>query len=325
MTITRRGLVAAGLLAAGTRPALAALRWQVASGLRASNPQARLLDRFCDAVREGSGGTFQLHRVDEAQRPPARGVRQAVQAGQAQIGDMLLAANAGGEPLLELDAVPMLARTADQARRLAAVTRPAVAQRLQRDGLTLLYWAAWPGSGLFSRFTVDSPDALAGTRMRSMTAMGARVAALVGATVAPVEPEDVPYAFATRQAGVMLAPATGGVDNEAWRFARYFTPLRSSFPKSAVCVQTRALEALSTPRRALLQDAAARCEQAGWDELEAEQDRAQQQLIAHGMTLRPASPKLVEAFERIGAIILHEWLERAGTPGRRLLDAYREG
>jgi TRAP-type C4-dicarboxylate transport system substrate-binding protein len=325
MAMTRRGLAAAGLLLAATRPALARVQWQAASGWPDVNPHARLLRRFCDEVQEASGGTVEIRRFGAGDLLKVREIRQAIQSGQVQVGDMPLAPNAMGDPLLELDAIPMLVRTPAQARRLAAVTRAAVEQRLQRDGLTLLYWAPWSATGLFSRFAIDSAVSLRGTRMRSMTPAGARAASLAGAMLAQVEVEDVPQAFATRQASVMLASAITGVDTEAWNFASYFTMLSSGYGKNIVCAQTRALEVLPPPRRAQLREVAARCEQAGWDALEVEEVAAQQVLIDHGMTLRPASPKLVEEFERIGAIILDEWIGRAGAPGQRLLDAYREG
>jgi TRAP-type C4-dicarboxylate transport system substrate-binding protein len=325
MAMTRRGLAGAGVLLTAPRAPQAQSQWQAASGWLATNPSSRMLQRFCDEVRDGSGGTFQIRSHGGGDLLKTREIRQAVQAGQVQIGDIPLASSAQGEPLLELDILPMLVRTPAQARRLATVSRPLVEQRLQRDGLTLLYWLPWTGAGLFSRFTIDSVASLRGTRMRSATPIGGRVAGLAGAMVSQIEPEDVPHAFATRQASVMLASAVTAVDSEAWQFASYFTMLSSSFSKTAVCVQTRALEALPAPRRALLREVAARCEQTGWDELETEQATAQQRLVDHGMTLRPPSPKLVEDFERIGTIILDEWTERAGVPGQRLLDAYREG
>ncbi|MBO1077603.1 TRAP transporter substrate-binding protein DctP [Roseomonas haemaphysalidis] len=325
MAITRRGLAASGLLLGGPRPARARTQWRAASAWPVANPMVQLLRRFCEEVDEASGGAVQIQWHGGGDLLKSRDIRQALQQGAVQIGDISLAAHSQGNPLLELDTVPMLARTPDEARRLAAVTRAAIEQQLQREGLTLLYWAPWSGAGLFSRFAIDSVGSLRGTRMRSMTPVGARVAGLAGATVAQVEPEDVPRAFATRQASVMLASAITGVDSEAWQFASYFTTLSSSFSKNAVCAQSRAMDALPAPRRALLREVAGRCEAAGWDGLQAAQAAAQQVLSGHGMTLNPPSPKLVEDFERIGTIILGEWIERAGAPGQRLLDAYREG
>jgi len=326
-TTTRRGLgasVLGAMVLAGAGPAGAMLRWQAASGWPEGNLHTRSLRGFIEQVRAESGDTLQIQLHSGGDLLRSGEVRQAVQSGQVQMGDILLGAATPRDPAFELDSIPMLVRNLEQARRLAALSRPWVEQRLQRDGLTLLYWLPWPGLGLFSSFWVDSLDGLRGTRMRALTPMGERLADLAGAMSARIEREDLPQAFATRLATTMIAsPVTGG-ELEAWRFAKFFTTLSSGFPKNVVCVQSRALEALPPPRRQLLREVAERCERQGWDGLPAEGAAALQVLIEHGMTVRPPSPKLVSDMERVGAIMSEEWVGRAGPQGQRLLDAYRE-
>jgi TRAP-type C4-dicarboxylate transport system substrate-binding protein len=328
MATTRRAVLAAGsgmILAGPAAPAGARTRWQAASPWPEGNCHSRNLRQFLEDVRQATDNTLEVQLHDGGTLLKASGLLRGVQAGQVQICDMLLSAQAALDPVMEVDALPMLVRSLEEARRLAALSRPAIAQRLQREGVTLLYLAAWSPQGLFSGFPVDSLDDLRGTRMRTMTAMAARLASLAGALSAQTGPEQRPQGSAARVAVTMFASATTGVDVQAWNFARFYTPLDITYPKNAVCVQSRAWEALPARRRAALREAAAAAEERAWSIAGSEGAAMQKLLAGRGVTIRPATPGLLAGLAHCGQVILEEWRARAGAPGARLLEALRTG
>jgi TRAP-type C4-dicarboxylate transport system substrate-binding protein len=326
MAITRRAMAvaAAGALVPGGSPPRAQARWLGACPWAGQNPLARNLQRFLDDVQRATGGALQIRLSTGGSLLTAAQIRPGLRRGQVQLGTFPLAIEAD-EPMLEVDAVPMLVQSLRSARQLTALSEPFIEQRLQLDGLTLLYLAPWPPPGLFSSFAISSVSDLRGTRMRSMTHMGARMANLAGATAARVEPEELAQAFATRIANTMMASAAIGVDVEAWRFARFFTPLDIVFPKDAVCVQTRAFEALPASQRKVLREAAAAAADRAWAMAVSEQPVLQEVLSDHGITVRPPSAQLLAGLGQVGATMLDEWRARAGEPGARLLEALGAG
>jgi TRAP-type transport system periplasmic protein len=327
MTIMRRGIVAAGaaVMMGGAFPAAAQARWQAACPWGDRNCHTRNLRQFLRDVQQATNDALRVRLYEGASLLKASETRQGLQTGQVQIGDLLLAAEASIDPLLELDSIPNVVHGLDEARRLARLSRPLIEQRLQREGLTLLYLAPWPPPGLFTAFAVDSISDLSGTRMRTMAPIAARMASLIGAMSARVEPEDLTQAFVTRVATSMFASAATGVDVDAWQFTRFFTPLEITYPKNAVCAQTRALEALSQPARAALRDMAAAAEERAWDLARTDGPAMQQVLADNGMVLRPPSATLQADLARLGQTMLAEWRVRAGEAGTRLLDALRGG
>ncbi|EHM02877.1 Tat pathway signal sequence domain protein [Acetobacteraceae bacterium AT-5844] len=332
MTMTRRSTLSAaagaalsGTMLSGRRAAAQAVRWQLASASPADGLTARNLLRFIGEVREisGQGLDIRLHPSSSLLRQAA--LRPGLQTGEAQLAEILLAAEAALDPVFEMDAIPRLARGQEQARRLAALCRPVIERRLQREGLSLLCLLPNPPGGLYTGFPVESLAMLRGTRMRVRTPIGGRLAMLLGATPAPLEPDETEAGFAARMADIMFASVSAGVDVRAWTFSRYFTAFDLNMPAGALIAQTRALEALPPATRAALREAAASAEARGWTLVAAEQEAAPRKLEEQGMVLRRPSAALERELQHMANVMLEEWLARAGEGGRRLLETYRQG
>lgn len=327
MAATRRGMVTAGagIWLAMTFSAGAQARWQAATPWLDGNSHTRNLRQFLDEAGRATGNMLDIRLHSGGALLKSAEILQGLRTGRVQLGELLLAAEAALDPILELDSLPLLVRSLDEARRLTAITRPLIEQRLRREGLTLLYLAPWPPPGLFSGFAVDSLQDLRGTRMRTMTPIAARLASLAGALSARVEPEEAPLSFATPLATTMFASASTGVDVQAWSFARFYTPLDISFPKDAVCAQTRAWEALPAQQRAAILQAAQAAEERAWALASSERPVAQTILTSHGVMVRPPSPRLLAELEQLGQTMLAEWRARAGEPGAQVLGELRGG
>lgn len=326
-SIRRRDMLAAagGIAAAAAFPsaARAQTRWQVASAYPDGNFHTRNLREFSEAIQAASGGRMQVQLHSNASLLKMPEIKRGVQTGQVQIGEILLSAYGNDDPFFEVDSVPQLVTSTAMARKLADLQKPYVEARLNRQGLSLLYWAPWPPSGLYTNAPVDSVEALRGTKMRTFNALTNRFASLAGATPTLVQQAEVPQAYATGVVNVMVTSAATGVDVQAWDFCRVFTPIGFTRTKNAVFVQTRALQALPADVQAAVHAAAAAAEARGWAMSDAATVEQQAILAQRGITVATPSPSLMSGLARIGATQAEEWVAKAGDEGKRLIDAYR--
>jgi TRAP-type C4-dicarboxylate transport system substrate-binding protein len=325
-TIPRRGLfAAAGGLAAATIPgaARAQTRWQVASAYPDGNFHTKNLRAFLDAAQAASGGRLQIQLHSNASLLRMPEIKRGVQTGQVQIGEILLSAYGNEDPFFEVDSVPQLVTSTAMARKLAELQKPYVEARLNRQGLSLLYWVPWPPSGLYTNAPVESVETLRGTKMRTFNALTNRFATLAGATPTLVQQAEVPQAFATGVVNVMVTSAATGVDVQAWDFCRVFTPIGFTRTKNAIFVRQRDLAALPAEVQTAIRTAAAAAEERGWAASDAETVSQQAILGQRGMTIGTPTPALMQGLAQIGATQADEWVAKAGEDGKRLIDAYR--
>jgi TRAP-type C4-dicarboxylate transport system substrate-binding protein len=322
---TRRTLLAAGL-AAPMLPRLAAAqatRWQVATPYPDGNFHTRNLRQFVEEVQTASGGRIGVQMHTNGSLLPMPQIKRGAQTGQVQLGEILLSAYGNEDPFFEVDGIPQLVTTFEEAKRLMDLAKPQIEARFQRQGLSLLYMVPWPPSGFYTNFPVDTIEALRGTRMRTFNVMTNRFATLVGATPTLVQAAEIPQAFATGVVNAMVTSAATGVDTSAWDYARIFTPVGFTFTRNAVFVNRRALEALPADLQQTIRTTAAAAEARGWRMSAEARDAAQATLASRGMTVAQPTPALMEGMARVGAQMTEEWVVRAGEDGQRLVAAYR--
>jgi TRAP-type C4-dicarboxylate transport system substrate-binding protein len=240
-----------------------------------------------------------------------------------QIGEILLSAYGNDDPFFEVDSIPQLAWTDEQARKLATLSRPYIEARFQRQGLSVLYSVPWPPSGFYTNVPVENLEVLRGSRMRTFNAMTNRFATLLGATPTLVQAAEVPQAFATGVVNSMVTSAATGVDSAAWDFAKVFTPIGFTRTHNVIFVQRRAFEALPAAQQTAMREAAKRAEDRGWALSAEARDAAQATLAARGMQVAQPTPAVMEGLSRISQTIAQEWAARAGEDGAKLLAAYR--
>ena len=321
--LNRRTLLAATAAALPLSPAWAQARWQVATPYPDGNFHTRNLRAFLDEVQAATAGRVQFQAHTNGSLLPMPQIKRGVQTGQVQLGEILLSAYGNEDPFFEVDGIPQLVTTFEEAERLMELSRPQIEARLQRQGLSLLYMVPWPPSGFYTNAPVETVEALRGTRMRTFNVMTNRFATLVGATPTLVQAAEIPQAFATGVVNAMVTSAATGVDTAAWDYAKVFTPVGFTFTKNAVFLNRRAFEALPADQQQAIRTAAQAAERRGWQMSREARDNAQATLAQRGMTVAQASPALMQGMSRVSQQMVEEWLQRAGEDGKRLIDAYR--
>ena len=303
--------------------AQAQTKWDMPTPYADTEFQTKNNYQFAEDVRKATNGALDIkvHSANSLIKNPE--IKRAVQTGQVQIGEIFKPNLGPEDPVFELDAIPFFAASYREARALLEVSRPAISEKLLKQGLRVLYMVPWPQSGFYTNVPVESIETLRGMKMRTFNALTNRFATLAGATPTLVQQAEVPQAFATGVVNAMVTSAATGVDVQAWDFCKFFTPIGFTRTKNAVFVQTRALQALPEASQRAIRAAAAAAEARGWQASEVETVERQNMLGSRGMTIGTPSPALMQGLARIGATQADEWVAKAGEEGKRLMDAYR--
>lgn len=225
--------------------------------------------------------------------------------------------------MYEVDAVPLLARDFDSAWKLWQASRPAIEQRLAKQGIKLLYSVPWPPQGIYTKMPVKAMADFKGLKFRAYNAATSRLVELMGASPTTVNSGDVPQAFGTGLIEAMITSPATGVDSQAWDFSKYYYDVQAFIPKNVTMVNARAFNRLSPAAQKAVLDAAAAAEKRGWDEARQQTSALTQTLAKNGMVVGKAPAAIETELEKIGATMADEWLKKAGSDGKAVLDKAR--
>lgn len=327
MTLSRRTLFGASAGCALTTilpgGASAQARWQMATAYPDGNFHTRNIRALLDAVQAATGGQVQVQLHSNASLLPMPQIKRGVQQNQVQMGEILLSAFGNEDPFFEVDSIPQLVTTYEEARRLNELSKPFVEARFARQGLTILAVVPWPPSGFYTNFPVETLDSLRGTKFRTFNVMTNRFATLIGAIPTLVQQAEIPQAFAAGLVNAMVTSAQTGVDTQAWDYCRIFTPIGFTFTRNVIFANRRAFDALPTAQQQAIRAAAATAEEAGWRMSAEAREEAQRTLAQRGMTIAEPSRALLDGMQRVSGEMVTEWLSRAGEDGQRVISAYR--
>jgi TRAP-type C4-dicarboxylate transport system substrate-binding protein len=246
-----------------------------------------------------------------------------VRTGQAPIGERLISALGNEDPLFEIDALPFLATSFEEARDLYDASKPELEKTLDAAGLKLLYAVPWPPQGLYNKNEVASAADMQGVKFRAYNAATERLANLMGAVPTKIEAAELTQAFATGVADSMISSGSTGYDSKIWEHVKYWYDVQAWLPKNMVVVNKAAWDGLSADLQKVVLEAAANAEEAGWAKAQELSDWYKDQLAANGMVVEGPSDKLKADFQQIGATMTEEWLQKAGASGKAVIDAYK--
>src|SRR5690606_4704430 len=230
----------------------------------ASNYHSETATAFAEAVTERTGGELEIKGHPNGSLIGGGEIYGAVRRGIAPIGERLMSALGNEHPLLELDAVPFLATSFEDARRLYDAQRPEMEKVLDEQGMVFLYAVPWPPQGLYTNKSVESVADMQGVKFRAYNAATSRLAELMGAVPTKIEAAEISQAFATGVADSMISSGSTGYDSKLWEYVEYWYDTQAWLPKNMVFANKDAWEGLDEATRAIVREEAAKAEEAGW-------------------------------------------------------------
>jgi TRAP-type transport system periplasmic protein len=131
-----------GSMALGGTPAFAQTKWDLPAAYATGNFHTENLVQFAKDVDTATAGKLKIQVHANASLFKANEIKRAVQGGQAQLGEILLANYANENSLYALDGVPFLAASYGDAQKLYAASKPSMDKALAHR---LLIYAASNG------------------------------------------------------------------------------------------------------------------------------------------------------------------------------------
>ena len=322
--MTLRCLLATTCLAALAfgSAAQAQTKWDLPAGYAASNYHTENLVQFAADVDKASSGKLKITVHANASLFKAPEIKRAVQGGQAQIGEILLANFQNEWQIYGADGLPFLADSFEAAAKLYKAQRPLLDKKLGEQGMLLLYAVPWPPQGIYAKKPIASAAELKGVKWRAYSPATSRIAELVGAQPVTVQAAELSQAMATGVIESYMSSGATGYDTKTYEHIKFWVDTQAWLPKNAVLVNKAAFDALDKPTQAALLKAGAESEARGWALAQTKNTEYIELLKKNGMTIVPPSAQLKAELKVVGDTMLKEWLEKAGPEGKTLIDAY---
>ena len=309
---------------AATGAAVAQTKWDLAAAYPATNFHSENLAAFAADVEKATAGKLKITVHPNASLFKAPEIKRAVQGGQAQAGEILLANYQNEWQLFGADGLPFLADSYDSSMKLYKAQRPLLEKKFGEQGMLLLYAVAWPPQGIYSKKPLASAADLKGSKWRAYSPATARIGELVGAQPVTVQAAEVSQALATGVIESYMSSGSTGFDTKTYEHLKYWYDTQAWLPKNAVIVNKAAFDALDAATQAAVQKAAAEAEARGWAASKRVNTETLDKLKANGMNIVAPSAQLKADMKKVGDTMLVEWLDKAGPDGKALVDAFRK-
>lgn len=318
-----RNLALAVTLMAGAHSAMAQAKWDFPGGYPIHSFHTQNMQQFADDVAKATGGKLTMTVHANGSLYKANEIKRAVQTGQVQIGEFILSGASNENPLFGVDAIPFLATSYADAKKLTTASRPALEKLLASQGMKLLYLAPWPGQSLYSSKPVNSAADLRGTKMRAYNPATTRIAQLLKAQPATIQASELGQALATGAVDNLLTSSATGVENKLYEHVKYLYTVNAWLPKNAIVVNQKAFDGLDKATQDAILAAAKAAEERVWQVSETRDKEYLAELQKAGVTVASPSAQLQADLRAIGETMTGEWLRTAGEEGKKVIEAYK--
>lgn len=304
--------------------AMADAKWDMPTGYPANNFHTENIQQFAADVDKATSGKLKITVHAGGSLFKANEIKRAVQGGQAQIGEIIISGFSNEDQLFALDSIPFLATSYPEANKLWKASKTATEARFGKQDMKVLYTVPWPPQGIFSAKPINSADDLKGAKWRAYNPNTSRIAQLVGAQPVTIQAAELTQALATGAVNAFMTSAATGYDSKVWEQVKYYYDVRAWLPKNAVIVSQKSFDALSKTEQAAVLKAANVAEQRGWKVSEEKNGWYLEQLAKNGMKVEKPSARLKADLEKIGVVMVDEWVKQAGVDGKSILDGFRK-
>jgi len=305
-------------------PAAAQTKWDLPAGYPAGNPHTQNLTQFAADIAKATGGKLTITVHPNGSLFKAQEIKRAVQAGQAQIGEVLMSLLENENPVFGADAVPFVATGFDASFKLWQAQRPVVEKILAGQGIKLLYAVAWPPQGIYTKKPLNSVADMKGLKWRAYNPATTRIAAMVGAQPLTIQAAELSQALATGVVDSFMSSGATGVDSKVWESLTHFATADAWLPKNMVIVNQKEFDKLDKATQVAVLAAAKSAEERGWKRMRDFTIESLTILRTNKMTVYEPNAAFKAELKKMGDTMLNEWLAKAGADGQAIIGAFRK-
>ena len=304
--------------------AFAQTKWDLPAAYPATNFHTENLSQFAKEVDAATSGKLKITVHANASLFKANEIKRAVQSGQAQVGEILLAAYANENPIYALDGVPFLATGYGDAKKLYEASKTPMDKLLAAQGMKMLFSVPWPPQGIYSKKEITSVADLRGIKWRAYSPATAKIAELIGAQPVQIQAAELSQALATGVVESYMSSGSTGYDSKTYEHIKNWYDTQAWLPKNGVLVNLKAFNTLDATTQAAVMKAAQDAEVRGWKTSEVKNEEYKKLLAGKGMKILKPAPKLMADMQQVGGIMLSDWQKAAGSDGAAIIADYNK-
>lgn len=248
---------------------------------------------------------------------------QAVRTGQVDIAELQLTQFANQEELYNVEALPYLAKSFDEAMTLWEIALPAITDRLKQDRIMPLYTVPWPPQAFYANKELKTAADMEGLKFRVYNPIGARMAESMGAEPVLVGGGEVPQAFSTGMIDSMITSSAFGASASAWDYVDVFNDVQAWFGYDQIVMNIRSFQRLPEDLQQVVLDAAARAAERGLQMSKDAHVSEMGTLEKNGMTVLEGNSEFIDAAREATAPIIEDWIAKVGPKGEAIVSEFR--
>ncbi|SDL51899.1 TRAP-type C4-dicarboxylate transport system, substrate-binding protein [Franzmannia pantelleriensis] len=315
-------VTACSLAAAATAQAA---EWTMATPYGDASFHTQNTKQFAEDVAEATDGELTIN-VHSGGSLVAHGeIKPSVRRGTIEAGEVFMSVLSNDDPIFEIDTLPGVAGSYDEAFALWEATKPLITELFAEEGIMPLYAVSWPAQGIYTADELTDPEQFEGLRVRAPNINTQRFVQNLGGNPTETEESDIPTAFSTGRVDAMITSVSTGNSMTAWDYVDHYTDANLWLPKNIIFINQRAFDRLDEATQEAVLEAAARAEERGWQMSREDGDNSAVVLEENGITISEPNEAVAAALQAAGDQLFEDWLERASDEARQVLEEYRAG
>ncbi len=325
--MNRRALIASAALALTmglAAPAFAQTSWTMASGYPESSFFTQNIRQMIKEIEEKSGGKLKIDLRSNDSLIKLDAVKRAVQSGQIQIGEIRLGVYGNEAAMYNLDNIPGVATTYEQATKLKDAQKPFFEAMFKKNGLRAITYVAWPGQGFYTKEPLKGLADLKGQKLRIYSKQTQIMGEKLGMEALILPFAEVPQAFSTGMIQSLWTSAQTGTDVQIWDYVKHFTYTGTMHNKNAILVNERAFRQLDPATQKVVLEAGEAATARGWELSRKAGEERENVLKSHGMTVAQSPKDILDAIEMAGKGMVADWLATASAEEKAVYETYRK-
>ena len=318
-------LLAAATLGAGTGPARAQeVQLTFASPYPDALFHVQNIRKFIEDLETSSDGRIKINFYPAQSLFNHSEAMQAVRTGQVDMAELQLTQFANQEELYNVEALPYLAKSFDEAMTLWEIALPAITERLKRDRIMPLYTVPWPPQAFYANKELKTASDMEGLKFRVYNPIGARMAESMGAEPVLVGGGEVPQGFSTGMIDSMITSSAFGASASAWDYVDVFNDVQAWFGYDQIVMNIRSFQNLPEDLQQVVLDASKRAAERGLQMSRDAHVGEMGTLEKNGMTVVDGNPEFVKAAQEATAPIIEDWIKAVGPTGEEIVTEFRK-
>ncbi|MDW7554605.1 hypothetical protein D9623_25920 (plasmid) [Azospirillum brasilense] len=248
----------------------------------------------------------------------------AIEDGALILADTPFNRMNGIYPIFDMQSLPFLQSTFDDAALLDGILRPFYNNVMEKNNQFVLYTVPWTPQGIWADREVSKVEDLSGLRIRVNDVAAVQTMKGMGADAIQMTWADTLTALSTGSINAVLTSDDTGLSGRLPEAGlKHFAPVGFTLGLEVTHVNREAFEALPKDQQVAVLVAAAQAEAAGWDLARKTAGSNLATMREKGVSVPDSvSPELTSALKKAAEPAITEWKKRFGPQANNLLSLY---